>query len=218
MICRMMMEGVLRHVSCSSSGSGSSSSCLVSVSPVRFSAPTLLPVTSLAYEYAHARKYRDPLPVVTTSLFATFPLAIGLVVMRSPSSKDGEPLINPVIDPSRFFLHRFSVGIPLGAVLAGLAAGFFTLSVERAGGGDAFRAGAAGLAGAFFSSLPAKPNRENVCLGVGCGFDAAGFGLVGRTFSFSFLMFVSWMVPPLLKERFSMAAANPVLAGSALKK
>jgi len=45
------------------------------------------------------------------------PLAIGLVVIRSPSLKLGEPLIKPVIEPSRFFRQLTKVGTPLGALL-----------------------------------------------------------------------------------------------------
>jgi len=74
----------------------------------------------------YARKYFDPLPVVTISPPAIRPREMALVVTRSPSRKLREPLIEPEMVPSRFSLHPFNVGTPRGATFwaAGLGAGF----------------------------------------------------------------------------------------------
>ena len=53
------------------------------------------------------------------------PLAIGLVVILSPSEKLREPRTNPVMEPSAFFRQRAMVGTPVGAFFVedGLAGG-----------------------------------------------------------------------------------------------
>jgi hypothetical protein len=113
----------------------------------------------------------------------TSPVVIGLVVILSPSSKAGEPLIKPVMLPSRFCFQFTTEGTPggalCGAALAlgtGFLAGTFLAGagegevapsdppkseiVLRAAGGAAFGAGAG--AGA---DLAAPPKRLMVAPG-----------------------------------------------------
>jgi len=61
-----------------------------------------------------SRKYFDPEAVCTTIPSPAFPL-MGEVVMNSPSSKLGDPLMLPAMDPSLFCFHLEIVGTPRGA-------------------------------------------------------------------------------------------------------
>ena len=80
--------------------------------------------------------------------------------MRSPSEKFGDPVMNPVMDPSRFFLHRDIVGTPRGAVFFLCITFFFLfggvfLAAGRGGG-------VAEDAVLLPPSPPNSPNREMV--------------------------------------------------------
>ena len=59
----------------------------------------------------------DPDPVRTTDPLTRPPPTIGEVVTASPSSNDGEPLMNPDTEPSRFSRHFEITGTPRGALL-----------------------------------------------------------------------------------------------------
>jgi hypothetical protein len=135
----------------------------------------------------YARKYLDPLPVVTTSPDDTLPLVIGLVVTRSPSRKLFEPLMAPEMVPSPFCLHLEIVGTPAGAVLgAGFGAGTALATGVGVGFGTGLGAGLGAVAGpireklgrgagvgAAFVATGADDGENREKLGRGC---VAGFG------------------------------------------
>jgi hypothetical protein len=117
---------------------------------------------------SHARKYLDPLPVVTTSPGATFPRVIGLVVTRSPSRKLLDPLMAPEMVPSPFCLHLKIVGTPAGAVFG---AGFETGTTLATGVGAGFGAGFDAGFGAGLGAV-AVDMREKLARGAGAVFGA----------------------------------------------
>jgi len=99
------------------------------------------------------KKYLDLDLVCTTLPLAAFPI-IAEVVTGAPSSKLGEPLMNPEMVLSLFKLHLFNVGTPRGAVET-------LLTGCGAAGADSF------FCSSFFCSggLPPSPNSEKVGLG-----------------------------------------------------
>ena len=111
----------------------------------------------------YARKYRDPLPVLTISPELILPCVMGLVVTFWPSVKLGEPRMLPVMVPSPFLRQLLMVGTPRGAVRTGDLAG-------AAGAGRDWTLGADSVV------LAPPPNSEKVARGfaasVGAGLGA----------------------------------------------
>jgi hypothetical protein len=99
-----------------------------------------------------------------------------------PSLKFGELLTEPVIDPSRFWVHPLITGIlSFGAALA---AGFLPPNIDKVG-----RGAAAGAAAGFGDPKIDKVGRAAVFFGAGVDTDfRAGFGekmdRVGRAAAF----------------------------------
>ena len=122
-------------------------------------APNKLKVVLRAFVSIGARKYLDPEPVCTTVPAAASPL-MGDVVTDSPSSNAGDPVMKPEIEPSRFCVHWFRVGTPLGATAATVFATF-------AG------AGAEGGVAAGLAPPPNPPKR--LMLAPGAAFSTAFF-------------------------------------------
>ena len=174
-------------------------------------------------------KYLEPLPVVTTSPFATFPFAIGLVVTLSPSAKALEPEISPVMDPSKFFFQRDIVGTPRGACFCGIGldgrGACFGIGLEGRGacfgiGRDGLGADALGAGSAFGSPSSAapkpSPKSENVARGL-----ADSTASMAALASRSFRSRVKVIVAPGLAPSMSLMAAAILAfftAGSELKK
>lgn len=131
----------------------------------------ILPAVNALAGSCYAKKYRDPLPVLTTSPELTVPCVMGLVVTFCPSLKLGEPRMFPVMVPSPFLRQPLMVGTPRGAVRAGC---FGAGARAAAGGALVVVASAAAL------SPPPPPNKENVARGLGAA--VAGF-VAGAAFA-----------------------------------
>ncbi len=147
---------------------------------------------------------------MTTSLFATLPFLIGLVVTFSPSLKALDPEMKPVMDPSKFFFHLLNVGTPRGAVAGTVAAEALLTAPVLAGVGAG--------EGRSSASAPPNPSPNNEKVERGLAFSmASAAALASRAFRSR----VKVIVAPGCAPAMSLIAASTLAlltAGSALKK
>mmetsp|Transcript_26539 Transcript_26539/g.64694 ORF Transcript_26539/g.64694 Transcript_26539/m.64694 type:complete len:213 (-) Transcript_26539:378-1016(-) len=132
---------------------------------------------------------------------------MGLVVILSPSRKFGDPLIEPLTEPSAFAFQPERAGTPLGAAFFGGAA-FFTTGAFLGGGAAFFTTGAfLGGGGVFFAGAPKGLGFASWVFGkerVGAFFTGAGFAF-GLLAAGGALGLSSESPPPKISKREKVA-------------